>query len=151
MRIDSDLQGAIKADAATSAKVSEEEVNAVTELFRKTLGKDNLTVKVEPLKSEKISAVITENESTRRLHDMIRLYSGPGMGGMKGMEAEESLTLNSNNALVRFLLDHSDSEHVPVICRQLYDLARISRGRLEADEMTEFVARSNEVLELLTR
>ncbi len=151
VRIDADIQGALKSDGTSEEAVSKEDTEALTKAFRDALGKEKLNVKVEPLKDSKLSAVITEDESSRRLHDMIRMYSGSGMGGMSGLEPEESLTLNSNNPLVRFILDNKDSEHVPVICRQLYDLARISRGPLEPAQMTEFIARSNEILELIAK
>jgi molecular chaperone HtpG len=151
VRIDAGIQGALKSDGTSEDAASKEDTEALTKAFREALGKDKLTVKVELLKDSKLSAVITEDESSRRLHDMIRMYSGQGMGGMAGFEPEESLTLNFNNPLVRFILENKDSEHVPVICRQLYDLARISRGPLEPEQMSEFIARSNEILELITK
>lgn len=151
VRIDAGIQGALKSEGTSEDAVSQDDTEALTKAFRDALGKDKLNVKVESLKDSKLSAVITEDESSRRLHDMIRMYSGSGMGGMAGLEPEESLTLNSNNPLVKFILENKDSEHVPVICRQLYDLARISRGPLEPDQMTEFIARSNEILELIAK
>ena len=152
VRIDSDLQGALKEETTSAQAVSEADTEALTKAFREALGLETLTVKVEPLKNSKLAAVITENESTRRLHDMIRMYSGAAaFGTMSQFTPEETLTLNSNNNLVKFILEHGDSEHVPVICCQLYDLARISRAPLKPEEMSKFVERSGEVLELITK
>ena len=36
-----------------------------------------------------------------------------------------------------------------LFCEQLYDLAMIAHKTLNPDEMTKFIARSNEILELL--
>ena len=95
------------------------------------LGKEKLTVKVEDLKDEKLSAMITLSEESRRMQEMMRMY---GMGDMAG-DSQETLVLNANNALVKFVREHKDSPQVPTICRQLYDLARISHAPLSPEEM----------------
>lgn len=60
-----------------------------------------------------------------------------------------TLVLNSNNKLVQYVLEHKDGEHTNVICEQLYDLALLSHGSLSPERMTNFIARTNEVLMLL--
>ena len=67
-------------------------------------------------------------------------------GGQSG-----TLVLNANHPLVQYVQEHKDSDHVPMICEQLYDLAMLSNKPLSPDEMTKFVARSNEILLLLTK
>ena len=42
-------------------------------------------------------------------------------------------------------------EHIDMICEQLYDLALLSHKPLEAEAMTKFVARSNEIMMLLMK
>ena len=42
----------------------------------------------------------------------------------------ETLVLNANNALVQYIFEHKDSEHVPTFCKQLYDLAMIANQPL---------------------
>ncbi len=151
MRIDADVTESLKED------VPEEELKAqtdtLTETFRKALGNDKLTVKVEKLKNESISSVITLSEEGRRMQDMMKMYA---MGGMGGMDAnmfggDISLTLNANNALVKYIFEHKDSEHVPTFCQQLYDLAMISNQPLAPEAMTKFIARSNEIMMLLAK
>lgn len=146
-RIDADVEGALKED-------SEEDLTdittALTELFRKTLGKENLDVHVDKLKNEDISAVITLSEESRRMQDMMKMY------GMAGMDpamfgGAESLTLNANNQLVQYLFEHGDAENTPIICEQLYDLAVLSNKQLPADQMTKFIARSNKIMQMLTK
>ncbi len=147
-RIDADVNESMKEE------VSEEELkeatDTLTETFKKALGRDNLNVKVEKLKNANISSVITLSEEGRRMQDMMKMY------GMAGMDpsmfgGDSTLTLNANNALVKYILEHKDSEHVPMFCQQLYDLALISNHPLTPDEMSKFIARSNEIMMLLAK
>ncbi len=150
MRIDADLTEALKED------VSEEELKEITdnltEIFQKELENDKLNVKVEKLKDENISSVITLSEEGRRMQDMMKMYS---MGGM-GMDAsmfggDVTLTLNANHPLVTYILNNKESEHVKDFCEQLYDLAMISNQPLAPEAMTKFIARSNKIMMLLTK
>ena len=63
----------------------------------------------------------------------------------------QTLVLNANNDLVQYLLANKDGEHSDMFCKQLYDLAMISHQPLQADKMTEFINRSNEIMMLLTK
>ena len=64
---------------------------------------------------------------------------------------QEVLVLNANHPLVKFIAENQESEHVPVICEQLYDLAMMSHKQLSSEEMTKFVKRSNDILMVLTK
>ena len=147
-RIDADVTSDFKEEV--SADELKEETDALTELFRKALGKDKLEVKVEKLKNENISSMVTLSEESRRMQDMMKMY------GMAGMDPSmfgttETLVLNANNKLVQYICEHKDSENVPMVCEQLYDLALLSHKPLNPDEMTKFITRSNEILMLLAK
>ena len=124
-----------------------EKTDALTELFRKVLGKEKLEVKVESLKNKTISSMITLSEESRRMQDMMKMYSMNGMG----MDADmfgggETLVLNAENALVQYVFEHKEEDGVGLFCEQLYDLAMISHKPLAPEAMTKFIARSNEIL-----
>ena len=124
-----------------------EKTDALTELFRKVLGKERLEVKVESLKNEKISSMITLSEESRRMQDMMRMYNMNGMGMDTDMfGGGETLVLNAENALVQYVFEHKEEESVGLFCEQLYDLAMISHKPLAPEAMTKFIARSNEIL-----
>ena len=147
-RIDADVTNDFKEEV--SADELKDETDALTALFRKALGKDKLEVKVEKLKNENISSMVTLSEESRRMQDMMKMY------GMAGMDpsmfgSTETLVLNANNKLVQYIFEHKDSENVPMFCEQLYDLALLSHKPLNPDEMTKFIARSNEILMLLAK
>ncbi len=119
--------------------------------MKKALNNDKLEVKLEKLKDEKISSVITLSEETRRMQDMMKMYSMPGMD-MGGFGGEgETLILNANHPLVQYVRDHQEGENVGMICEQLYDLARIQHAPLAPEAMTKFVARSNDIMMLLAK
>ena len=151
-RIDADVTDAMK--AKTSKKVQEEyeeQAKAIAEIMKKALKNDKLTVKIDKLKNKDISAVITLSEETRRMQDMMKMYSMPGMDmGAFGGEGE-TLILNANHPLVQYVTEHRDGENVEMICEQLYDLARLQHAPLATDAMAAFVARSNEIMLLLAK
>ena len=148
-RIDADVEETLK--ETVDEKELEDITNALTDLFRNTLGKENLDVHVEKLKDEKISSIITLSEESRRMQDMMKMYAMPGMDPNMFGAPSETLTLNANNTLVKYLFEHGDADHAKIICEQLYDLAMLSHKPLSPEEMTKFVARSNEIMELLTK
>ena len=145
-RIDADLTEELKGGDAAD----DDTAKTLTELFRKNLNKEKLEVKVESLKNEAVSAMMMLSEESRRMQDMMKMYNmyvmDPGMFG-----GQETLVLNINHPLVKFLAENQESEHAAVICEQLYDLAMISHKQLSPDEMTKFVQRSNDILMLLTK
>ena len=151
MRIDADVTESLKDE--TSTEDLKAETDALTEVFKKALSNDKLTVKVEKLKNENISSIITLSEEGRRMQDMMKMYAMNGMGGMdmNMFAADQTLTLNANNELVKYIFEHKDSENVPMFCEQLYDLAVLSNHPLSVDEMTKFVERSNKIMMLLAK
>lgn len=148
-RIDADLTDAFKEEG--DEEKLKEDTETLKELFRKATGKDQLEVKVEKLKNDKVSSMITLSEEARRMQDMMKMYSANGMGGMELPDVGLTLVLNANNDLVQYLLANKDGEHSDMFCKQLYDLAMISHQPLQADKMTEFINRSNEIMMLLTK
>ena len=148
-RIDADVEDALKEDV--DEKELDEIKTSLTDLFRKTLNKENLEVHVEKLKDAKISSIITLSEESRRMQDMMKMYAMPGMDpNMFGAPAQV-LTLNANNTLVKYLFEHGDADNAKIICEQLYDLAMLSHTTLAPEEMTKFVQRSNEIMEMIAK
>ena len=150
MRIDADLTDALKDEAAEDLT---EATNTLSEVFKSALNNDKLTIKVENLKNADVASVLTLSEQGRRMQDMMKLYAMGGMGGMDPnmFAADQTLTLNANNELVKYILNNKDSENVPMFAEQLYDLAMISNQPLSVEQMSKFVKRSNDIMMLLTK
>ncbi len=151
VRIDSEVADDMKDE--TSEDELKEQQNKLTDMFRKTLSKDKLEVQVQKIKSERIAAMITLSEESRRMLDMMKMYSMGGMdAGMDDMfGGSETLVLNANHPLVQYLFEHSRTKNATVICEQLYDLALLQHKPLSPEAMTKFVERSNEIMMLLTK
>ena len=150
-RIDADVTEALKSKTSKKAeKEFEEQAEAITKIMKKALKNDKVTIKVEKLKNKKISSVLTLSEETRRMQDMMKMYSMPGMD-MGGFGGEgETLILNAGHPLVQYVVEHQDGKNVEMICEQLYDLAKVQHAPLSPEAMTKFIARSNEIMLLLT-
>ena len=151
LRIDADVNEIFKEEVKEEDKETlENQAKTLTETFRKALGNDKLEVKVEKLKNESVSSMITVAEETRRMQEMMKMYNMYGMdSSMFG--GGETLVLNANHPLVKFIVDNGEASQVPVICEQLYDLAMLSHKQLSPEEMTKFVQRSNEILLMLAK
>ncbi len=152
-RIDADLTDVFKARTSKKAeKEMEKQAEEIAELMKKALKKDAIKVKIEKLKNKKISSMITLSEESRRMQDMMKMYSMQGMDMGMGFGKEgETLILNASHPLVQYVVEHQDGENVKMICEQLYDLALLQQAPLEPEAMTKFVARSNEIMMLLTK
>ena len=133
-------------------ETAKEYKDKLTATFEKALDMKNLNVKVESLKDENTSSILTQPEETRRMQEMMKMYGMAGMDpSMFGQGEGETLILNSNNKLVKYVLDNPDSDNTATICCQLYDLAVLANRPLSAEAMTKFIARSNEILGILTK
>ena len=146
-RIDADISDEFQEGNQDSLK---EENEKLSELFKKELANDKLNIKVMNLKNDKIASIMTLSEESRRMQEMMRMYSASGMDSdlFKG---EETLILNAKNNLVKYLLNNSEGEYTKLICEQLYDLALLSHKQLDSESMTKFIRRSSEILEIITK
>ena len=148
-RIDADVTDTMVEETAEDELKTETET--LTEVFRKALNNEGLEVKVEKFKNKDLSSMLTVSEESRRMQDMMRMYAMGGMDMNMFGSASETLVLNANNDLVQYILNNKDSENVPTFAAQLYDLAKIANAPLSPEAMTEFVARSNKIMMLLTK
>ena len=151
LRIDADVHESLKDEVAEEEKEDfQKTADSLVEIFRKELNNDKLDVKVEKLKDDKVASMAVLSEQERRMAEMMKMYGMSGMDpSMFGTQA--TLILNANHPLVKFLVEHKRSKNVPIICKQLYDLAMLAHKPLSPEEMTAFVQRSNDIMMLLTK
>ncbi len=149
LRIDTDLNSNFKEEVKEDDEEFKKTSENLTEIFKKALGNDKLEIKVEKLKDESISSMLTVSEESRRMQDMMKMYNMYGMDPSMFGGVGETLVLNANNKLVQYVLNHGEGENTGKICEQLYDLALLSHGSLSPERMTGFVARTNEIMMML--
>ena len=151
-RIDADIQEALKARTGKKAAQALKEASEKLEkMIRKAVGNDKLSVKLENLRDKKTASVLTVNEQSRRMADMMKMYAASGMPmGLDEFAKEgQTLILNAKHPLVRYIMEHEEGRLTKMISRQLYDLAQIQNAPLSPDDMAGFVARSNEIMMML--
>ncbi|WP_346961924.1 molecular chaperone HtpG [Clostridium sp.] len=143
-RIDSDLTEILKVDVKNE---NQEENEKIEELFKNSINKEELKISIEPIKTEEVPAMITLSEQSRRMAEMSVMFGG---GDMSMFPKEETLVINSTNPLIKKLFNLSKDENkkdlANDICNHVYDLAMISHGQLDAEEMANFIKRSNDLL-----
>ncbi len=149
-RIDADLTEEFKASVTEDEqKLFDEQSKELETEIRTATKKDSLTVKLQKLTQEKTAAMLSISEESRRMNDMMKMYAMGGMG-MGAMPVQETLILNTEHPLVKYLMnngkDESKKATIDLISEQLYDLARIQQSPLPAEEMTKFIERSNDIL-----
>ena len=150
-RIDADLTDTFKEEVTKEEEEAfKADTETLTDVFRKALENDKLEVKVEKLKNENVASMVTLSEQSRRMQEMMKMYNMYGMDpSMFGTDV--TLVLNANHPLVQYVLKNKDGEHVPMFCKQLFDLAMLSNKPLNPEEMTAFINRSNEIMMLLAK
>ena len=136
VRIDADIDGALKGE-----NVNEEEGEALVEAFKTHLINQEIAVKAERFKSGKVPAIVNVDEFMRRMSEM---------GGFYGMEGADltknaTLVLNLTNPVIAGLLSQPE-EKQKFIVDQIYYLAMLSYKKLSPEELSDFVAKSAELL-----
>ena len=149
LRIDSEVEDSLTEDV--SPEELKKEQDALSKLFQDATGKKNLKVKVQKFKNKDLASMITLGEETRRMADMMKLYSRGNSFDTSMFGNDETLCLNANHKMVRYIFKHPKDKNIKDFANQLYDLARIMNGPISADEMTTFLKRSNDIMLLLTR
>lgn len=143
-RVDADV--ASLADHGTE-DAAEIDVAKMEALFREATGQAELKVEAKALKADGMPVVLVEGEQSRRFKEMSRLYGDMSFA----MPDDYTLILNRQNVTVAALSACEDGERAALIARQLYDLAQLANAPLKPEDMTAFIARSLQVVELLAK
>ena len=149
LRIDTDLNASFKEEVKEDDEAFKKTSEELTEVFKKALNNDKLDIKVEKMKNASVASMITVSEETRRMQDMMKMYSMGGMDMSAFGATGETLVLNANHPLVKYVLDNKEGENTAKICEQLYDLASLAHGQLSPERMTRFVNRSNDIMMIM--
>lgn len=140
-RVDADVSGLTE----ESEEGKELDGDSLQAMFRKALGKDDLAVKLEALASAELTAMVTEDEQSRRFKEMSRMY-----GQSFPMPDRFELVLNRRSQTVQALAARDPEDEITqLMCQQVYDLARMAAQPLEAEEITAFLNRSQKLLGML--
>ena len=147
LRVDSELADFLK---SSSEKSSQEDNSKLTDLFKKTLNIENLTIKAENLKDPDVPAILSTSEESRRFSDMMKMYSPDNDSQIP---VSETLVLNLSNPLIEKIIsnacDNSKEDINKKIIKQVYIYSLISKRDLSEKELHEFITENSSLLNLL--
>ena len=126
-----------KSDKKEESPENQELIDLFKDSIRDTGAKDNLKIEVSELEDDKIPALLTLSEQSRRIADMMRQYKmmDANMANMPDSDYEETLIINSKNALIQKLAKSKNKE----TARYIYMLSLISKRELSAGELENFI------------
>ena len=122
-------------------------------MFKNVLNVPGLEVKAEFLKNVDVPAVVTLDESGRRMNEMMTFF-GRGKFG-DDMPTAHTLTVNLANNIVKNIkkaMDNSlsNKDSVNLAIWQVYDLALTSQKNLSALRAETYAKNTSKMLELFT-
>ena len=140
VRVDADVSGLTE----ESEEGKDIDQASMEKLFRDALGDQELTVKIEALSDHNLPVMLTEEEQVRRYKEMSAMY-----GQDFGFPTKYTLVLNRLCPTIRALAAMEEGDVSHLLCKQLFDLARLSSRPLEAEDLKDFIARSNEIVAMM--
>ncbi|NYJ28310.1 molecular chaperone HtpG [Allomuricauda sp. ARW1Y1] len=146
VRVDADhVDNLIKKEDTTISKLSDEEKEKLKKEIEEVTKDKGYTIQMEAMESTASPFIITEPEFMRRMKEMQRT-GGSGMFGMGNMPDMYNLIVNTNHELVSEILNTKTAKKRERLINQSLDLARLSKGLLKGEELTNFISRSYEMI-----
>ena len=136
LRVDAELADTMKDGEGA-------EIPAALEAFKKIVP-EKTEVKFEALKDESLPAVLNISEDSRRMEDLMKMYSGMGKDAPV-FPPEATLILNSNSKLIKDMAEKPE-EVCDLCAKQIYNLCMLTQGRLTSDTLKQFLRDSYDVL-----
>lgn len=152
-----------RADAEVSDHIVDKEASAgltdadgkdldarVSEVFKKAIGSEKVTIRVETLKDDNLPALILLPEQMRRFSEMAAAMSG-GRTAPQFPE-EHTLLLNRKNRIIEALgaptliTGDSGESKQELTARHVYNLARLAQGGVGPDDLEDFLGSSYDLL-----
>ncbi|MDX1365072.1 molecular chaperone HtpG [Arenibacter latericius] len=145
-RVDADhVDNLIKKEDTQISKLSDEEKEALKTDIEKIINNKSYTIQMEAMDSSASPFIITEPEFMRRMKEM-QQTGGGGMFAMGNMPEMYNLVVNTNHELVSEILSTKTAKKKERLINQSLDLARLSKGLLKGEELTNFIKRSYEMV-----
>ena len=139
-RVDSEIiDKLVDKGEAPASVLSEDEKNAIKEVFNKALNDDKLNLSIESLAVDELPVSITLPEFMRRMKDM---SMGGGMAMMGNFPLMHNVVVNANHPLTSKILKLESEEEKTRLAKQAYDIALLSQNMLSGNDLTQFIFRS---------
>ena len=141
-RVDSEVvDKLIDKDEKKESVLSEKEQESVKEIYEKAVNDKNNAVTVEPMATDDMPVTVTLPEFIRRMKDM-QATGGGGPMMFGDMPLNLSVSVNANHTFTKKILGAKEEKEKVALGKQAYDLALLSQGMLSGKDLTDFIARS---------
>jgi molecular chaperone HtpG len=148
VRVDADIvDNLIDKQESNESVLSKDETEQLKSLFTLQIPELNVTTEVKGLSTDSAPVIATRPEFMRRMKDM-----GAAGGGMTAFYAqmpdEVTLTVNGNHPVFQTILKENNEDLKTKQVRNLADLALLSQGLLKGSELTNFINRSVQMMQV---
>ena len=153
-RVDSDsVTNLIPKEEAVKPEMSEEDAKALSDMFKAVLPEEgDYHVEPQNLGEDKAPVLITQSEFLRRYREMSIL--GGGMNFYGQMPEAYNIIVNMENPLIRKVWEAHKADGGSVedfakgndLLKQLTDLALLGNGMLKGKALSDFITRSQSLL-----
>ena len=146
-RVDSDhIDNLISKDKNKISKLNDEQIKKLEELVKTVVNDEKFVIKLESMDSNENPFIITNPEFMRRMKEMQQSGGGGGMFGAGNLPEMFNLVVNTNSDLISQILNTKTKKKQERLISQSLDLAKLSHGLLNGEELTNFIKRSFEII-----
>ena len=146
-RVDSDhIDNLISKDKNKISKLNDEQIKKLEEMVKTVVNDEKFVIKLESMDSNENPFIITNPEFMRRMKEMQQSGGGGGMFGAGNMPEMFNLVVNTNSDLISQILNTKTKKKQERLISQSLDLAKLSHGLLNGEELTNFIKRSFEII-----
>ena len=146
-RVDSDhIDNLISKDKNKISKLNDEQIKELEEMVKTVVNDEKFVIKLESMDSNENPFIITNPEFMRRMKEMQQSGGGGGMFGAGNMPEMFNLVVNTNSDLISQILNTKTKKKQERLISQSLDLAKLSHGLLNGEELTNFIKRSFEII-----
>ena len=140
-RVDSDVaDNLIESDDAPTSTLDEKQEETLKPVIEGAFPGDAYKVKFTAMSPTAAPLTITRSEFMRRMKEQQAVGGGGGFQMFGAMPNNYDVTVNSNHPIIQKILTEKDESVKQKMAKRAGDLARLSQGLLEGEELTAFIA-----------
>jgi molecular chaperone HtpG len=138
-RVDSDvIDNLIETDDSATSALDEKQEEVVKPIIESAFPADTYKVKFVPMSPTAAPLTITRSEFMRRMKEQ-QAVGGGGFQMFGALPDSYDVAVNANHPLVQKILSEKDEDAKKAMAKKAGDLARLSQGLLEGEELTSFI------------
>jgi molecular chaperone HtpG len=138
-RVDSDvIDKLIDTDEATTSAIDEKQEAQIKPIIEGAFPSDSFKVNFVAMAPTAAPLTITRSEFMRRMKEQ-QAVGGGGFQMFGSLPDSFDVAVNSNHALIQKILGEKDEKKQKSMAKKAGDLARLSQGLLEGEELTTFI------------